>query len=69
MPITRTTTAWERVGYVFYWASILAGVALGAFFAYAIVPLGIGWQIVFGAGAFVVCYLGGRAFRYVLAGR
>jgi hypothetical protein len=69
MPISETTTAWERVGYAIYWGSMLAGVVLGAFFAYAIAPLGIGWQILFGGGVFVICYLGGRAFRYVLACR
>jgi hypothetical protein len=69
MPISKTTTAWERVGHVIYWGSVLVGSVLGAYFAYAVAPLGMRWQIVFGGGVFLVCYLCGRAFRFLLAGR
>jgi hypothetical protein len=69
MQITKTPSPWERVGDVLYWGSLVAGLGLGIFFAVAAAPLGLGWRIVFGAGAFLVCYFGGRAFRYVLARR
>jgi len=29
----------------------------------------MGWQLVFGGGGFLACYVTGRALRFILAGR
>ncbi len=50
-------------------AGIAAGLAFGGIWAIAASPLGIGWQLVFGGGALLVCYAIGRAARFILAGR
>jgi hypothetical protein len=63
------TTAWGRLAYVLNWAGIAAGLWLGAIWTVAASPPGIGWQIVFGGGAFLFCYAIGRTLRFVLAGR
>jgi hypothetical protein len=62
-------SVWGRLGYVLNWAGIVAGLALGAFIAFAMNSLGVGWQIVFGGAAFLFCYTIGRALRFILTGR
>jgi hypothetical protein len=66
---TTLPAAWARLGYVLNWAGIVVGLLLAAFMAVVASPLGTGWEIVFAAGAFLLCYAAGRAGRYILAGR
>jgi hypothetical protein len=69
MQITHKTKGWERAGYVLYWVSILVGLMLAAFFVVAAPALGLGLRIGLSAAIFLACYLGARAFRFLLTGR
>jgi hypothetical protein len=69
MHATTVPGAIARLGYVLNWLGMAAGVIIGGFGAFAVGPLGPGWQLIFGSAAFLVCYAAGRACRYILAGR
>jgi hypothetical protein len=69
MQTATASGAFARLGHVLNWAGIAIGLAFGGFIAFAINSLGIGWQIVFGGGAFLACYAIGGAARFILAGR
>ena len=66
---TPSTTPMGRLGNVLYWASIIVGLLLGIFIWGAFWRDGTIWQIIAGAGVFLVCVAIGRASRYILAGK
>lgn len=60
----------ERLGNVLYWASCIVAVAVTGFFLIAALDVGFSWEgTMYAVLIIAVCWLVGRALRYILAGR